>query len=161
LSLLDLVTLKLCARRVLLALCCFTFRELINLDLFLNEIEISIIIFGMSEETTQNLPNDDLRRILAHLDSIDARLQKLEARAYDTKPIWENALKEIADTRVEMREGFEKVHVEIEKVRSEVETGMRRVERKIDILNQNILDVRADQKELEERVNKIDSQPAQ
>lgn len=115
----------------------------------------------MSEETTQNLPNDDLRRILVCLDSIDAwlnsvdtRLEKLEARAYDTKPIWENALKEIANTRVEMREGFEKV-------RSDTETGVRRVERKIDILNQNILDVRADQRELEERMNKIDSQPAQ
>ena len=138
----------------------FTFRKLMSLDLFLNEIEISIIIFGMSEETTQNLPNDDLRRILARLDSIDTRLEKLEARAFDTKPIWENALKEIAGTRVEMRDGFEKVHVEIEKVRSEMETGTRRVERKIDILNQNILDVRADQRELEERMNKIDSQPA-
>jgi predicted nucleic acid-binding Zn-ribbon protein len=99
----------------------------------------------MSEETTRNLLGDDLRRILARLDSIDkrldsmnTRLEKLEARAYDTKPIWENALKEIADIRVEMREGFEKI-------RSEMETGSRRVEHKIDILNQNILDVRADQ----------------
>lgn len=143
------------------ALCCIAFRKLVNLDLCLNRIKIGFIIFGMSEETTQNLLNDDLRRILARLDSIDTRLdsmdtrlEKLEARAYDTKPIWENALKEIADIRVEMREGFEKV-------RSEVEAGSRRVERKIDILNQNILDVRADQRELEERMNKIDSQPAQ
>jgi chromosome segregation ATPase len=115
----------------------------------------------MSEELTQNLPNDDLKRILARLDSIDAglvdmntRLEKLGARAYDTKPIWENALKEITDVRVEMREGFEKS-------RSETETGLRRLEHKIDILNKNILDVRADQRELEERVNKLDSQPAQ
>ncbi|MEJ7578014.1 MAG: hypothetical protein WKF74_13540 [Pyrinomonadaceae bacterium] len=84
---------------------------------------------------------------------MDTRLEKLETRAYDTKPVWENALKEIADIRVEMREGFEKVH-------SEIETGSRRVERKIDILNQNILNVRADQRELEERMYKIDSQPA-
>ena len=111
----------------------------------------------MSEEITQNLSNDDLKRILARLDSIDAglvdmntRLEKLEARAYDTKPIWENALKEITDVRVEMREGFEKS-----------ETGLRRLEHKIDILNKNILDVRTDQRELEERVNKLDSQPAQ
>jgi len=59
----------------------------------------------MSEEITQNL-SGDLRRILARLDSIDSRLdsmdtrldnvdrrlEKLEARAYDTKPIWEQAL---------------------------------------------------------------------
>ncbi len=129
----------------------------------------------MSEESTLNLPNDDLKRILVRLDSIDGRLdsvdnrlngidnrlEKLEERAYDTKPIWENALKEIADTRIEMREGFERVHTEFEKVHSEIETGSRRVERKIDILNQNILNVRADQRELEERIDKIDSQPAQ
>jgi septal ring factor EnvC (AmiA/AmiB activator) len=108
----------------------------------------------MSEESTNLLPNDDLKLILARLNSIDERLEKLEARAYDTKPIWENALKEIADTRIEMREGFEKS-------RTEMESGLRRVERKIDVLNQNILDVRADQRELEERVSKLDSQPAQ
>jgi tetrahydromethanopterin S-methyltransferase subunit G len=51
----------------------------------------------MSEETTQNLPGDDLKRILARLDSIDKRLEKLEARAYDTKPIWERALAEIVE----------------------------------------------------------------
>ncbi|HEX8650927.1 MAG TPA: hypothetical protein VF708_08790 [Pyrinomonadaceae bacterium] len=115
----------------------------------------------MSDEVTQNLPNDDLKRILVRLDSIDAglvdvnaRLKNLEARAYDTKPIWENALKEIAEIPVEMRAGFEKS-------RSDTEAGLRRLERKIDILNKNILDVRADQQELEERVNKLDSQPAQ
>ena len=108
----------------------------------------------MSEESTNLLPNDDLQLILARLNSIDERLEKLEARAYDTKPIWENALKEIADTRIEMRERFEKS-------RTEMESGLRRVERKIDVLNQNILDVRADQRELEERVSKPDSQPAQ
>jgi chromosome segregation ATPase len=108
----------------------------------------------MSEESTNILPGDELKHILTRLDSIDARLEKLEARAYDTKPIWENALKEIADTRLEMSEG-------LKKSRAEVETGLRRVERKIDVLNQNILDVRADLRELEERITKPDSQPAQ
>ena len=104
----------------------------------------------MSEETTQNLPNDDLKRILDRLDSIDMRLEKLEALAYDTKPIWENALKEIADIRAEMREGFDRSH-----------SDLRRLEHKIDILNKNILNVAADQRELEERVNKLESQPTQ
>lgn len=108
----------------------------------------------MSEEPTNILPHNDLARILDYLESIVARLEKLEARAYDTKPIWENALKEITDTRAEMRAGFEKQ-------RSDMEAGLRRVEHKIDVLNQNILDARADQRELEERVSKLDSQPAQ
>lgn len=60
----------------------------------------------MSEEPTQTLPNDDLGRILARLDSIDSRLtnldQKVDARSYETKPIWERALKEIIETREEV-----------------------------------------------------------
>ena len=51
----------------------------------------------MSEGTTQNLPADVLRLILARLDSMDQRLEKLEARAYDTKPIWERALAELVE----------------------------------------------------------------
>ena len=35
-------------------------------------------------------------------DAVDARLEKLESRSYDTKPIWERALKEIHETRMEL-----------------------------------------------------------
>ncbi len=52
----------------------------------------------MSEEITQNMPNQNGRsfeeRVFARFDAldtslreVDARLQKLEARAFDTKPI--------------------------------------------------------------------------
>ncbi len=131
----------------------------------------------MSEETTQNMPDDRSfeERVFARFDALDtsmrafdSRLQHLEAKTYDTKPIWEHALKEIADTRAEMREGIAGVRVEMGEMRVELgnlrvemEAGSRRVERKIDILNQNILDVRADQRELEERVTKIEPQPTQ
>jgi chromosome segregation ATPase len=131
----------------------------------------------MSEETTQNMPDDRSfeERVFARFDALDtsmrdfaSRLQQLEAKTYDTKPIWEHALKEISDTRAEMREGIAEVRVEIGEVRVEIgnlrvemEAGSRRVERKIDILNQNILDVRADQRELEERVTKLEPQPTQ
>jgi chromosome segregation ATPase len=128
----------------------------------------------MSEDRTQNLPNDDLRQILAQLtlinsrldrmdarfdrvdvrlDSMDARLERLEARDYDTKPIWENALKEIADTRAEMRQGFEQVNARVDKLeasvdklqkevresRSEATAEMRKAVRQIDVLNHNLL----------------------
>lgn len=35
-------------------------------------------------------------------DAVDARLERLESRSYDTKPIWERALKEIHETRTEL-----------------------------------------------------------
>ncbi|HYG09527.1 MAG TPA: hypothetical protein VD835_06105 [Pyrinomonadaceae bacterium] len=74
----------------------------------------------MSEETTQNIPDGDGRsfeeRIFARFDALDSsvrdldtRLQNLEARAYDTKPIWEQALKEIIETRRELSKRLDRI----------------------------------------------------
>lgn len=135
----------------------------------------------MNEETTQQLPNDILKLILARLDSMDgrfdsidkrfdsveARLDSMEARLdsmdgrltaveekadrrmKETRPIWERALAEIAGLRAEMQEGFEKVHGELNR-------GLRRINRKVDILNHDILEVRADLLHLDERVTKLE-----
>lgn len=65
----------------------------------------------MSSEITKDL--DGARafeeRVFARFDAVDenlrgldSRLQVVESRAYDTKPIWERALKEILETRLEM-----------------------------------------------------------
>ncbi len=143
----------------------------------------------MSEEPTQQLPDDTLRQLLTRLDSIDARLgdmngrlEKLEVRAYDTKPMWENALKEIADTRVEMREGFEsvrgemgegfasvraemregfeRVDKEFEKVRIEIDDAFRDMERKQDVLNKYFLETRAEFRYINRRIDKLDPEMA-
>lgn len=120
----------------------------------LNEIAAGSIIYDVSEETTQNLENGDLRRILERLDSIDSRLnsleQKADARSYETKPIWEQALKEIAETRVEMRAGFEKMDARFEML-----------EQKLEVLTDDVLTVRAKHKNLDARVRNLESEPAQ
>jgi chromosome segregation ATPase len=121
----------------------------------------------MNEETTQPLSNDVLKLILARFDSVDKRLdsidsnvrsldsrvtaleEKVDRRLQETRPIWERALAEIAELRTEMREGFEKA-------RSELNHGLRRVERQVDILNHSILEVRADLRYLDERVTKLE-----
>ena len=70
----------------------------------------------MDEKSTKKLPTklSFEERVFARFDSIDARfdtvearfdtvearLEKLEARGYDTKPIWERALKEIQETNL-------------------------------------------------------------
>lgn len=139
----------------------------------------------MSEETTQNLPNDPLNLILARLNSIDSRLDgvdsrldamnsrldgmdsllttledKVDRRLQETRPIWERALAEIAQTRAEMHEGFEKLHAEVGTLRADMNTGLRRVERMIDVLNRNVLEVRADLREFDERLTKLESEHA-
>ena len=98
----------------------------------------------MSEETTQNLPNNDLGRILARLDSMDARLEsmdkrleKLEARAYDTKPIWERALAEII----------------------EIGKRLESLDRRFSILTDDVIHTRADVRRLEERVGNLEQPP--
>ena len=121
----------------------------------------------MSEEITQPLSNDVLKLILARLDSMDARLdsmdgrldsmdgrlttleEKVDRRLQETRPIWERALAEIAGLRAEMQEGFEKI-------RSEMHHGFRRIDRRVDVLNHDILEVRADLLHLDERVTKLE-----
>jgi hypothetical protein len=75
----------------------------------------------------------------ARFDVVDARLQALESqaerRALETKPIWERALSEIL----------------------ELKQGLYNVERKLDVLSRDIMQVRADQVHVERRLEKLES----
>ena len=99
----------------------------------------------MSEEITQNIEDGRSfeERVFARLDSIDARLQALEnqaeRRALETKLIWERALAEILA----------------------VSQKLDTVERKLNVLGLDMLALRADQTRLEDRMDRLDSEPAQ
>lgn len=67
-------------------------------------------------------------------DDTNLRLEKLEIRAYDTKPIWEQALKEILETRRELS---------------------RRLDRMDAIVKEN----RADVRDVEDRLDKVEGKP--
>lgn len=108
----------------------------------------------MSEELTQQLPNGETRIILARLDSIDARLSTLEdkvdRRLQETRPIWEQVLARL-----------EKIESSVEEFRTETRQNFRMLERRLSVLSDDIVAVRANQKDLEARVDKIESEPAQ
>ncbi len=111
----------------------------------------------MSEESTHNISDGRSfeERVFARFDAMDARfdamdvrfdaveerLQALESqaerRALETKPIWERALSEIL----------------------ELKQGLSNVERKIDVLSRDIIQVRADQVRVESRMEKLESEP--
>jgi len=119
-------------------------------------------------------------RVFARFDAMDERLARVdqrietfESRQYDTKPIWEQALAAIAETNSAMGEGFDKLRLEIgeglgklraemndgfDKFRGEMDVALRGVGRKIDVLNQNILELRADQRYFESRLEKLEPQ---
>jgi hypothetical protein len=70
----------------------------------------------------------------ARFDGLDARVQVLESKALDTRPIWERALAEIL----------------------EVKQGVQDLNRKIDVLNKDVLQVRADQRGVEKRLDALE-----
>jgi chromosome segregation ATPase len=79
----------------------------------------------MNEERTRNLSDSKPfeERVFARFDSIDVRLEKLESRRYDTKPIWERALKEILETRLEVGELKKQIGA-VEKKTDAIETRL-------------------------------------
>jgi hypothetical protein len=83
---------------------------------------------------------DALDLSMRHMDSsirdLNSRMQTLEIRAYDTKPIWEQALKEIVETRREMS-------------------------KRLDRLGARVLENRADIRDVEDRLDKIEPKPAE
>jgi chromosome segregation ATPase len=120
---------------------------------------------AMSEEHTRNL--EDHRsfeeRVFASFDAMDARfdaidtrfdaidtrfekvesrLEALELRSekrdLETKPIWERALAEIL----------------------EVKNGLGELSRKFDVLSRDVVNVRADQLRLDDRLDKLEAKPS-
>jgi hypothetical protein len=77
-----------------------------------------------------------MRDMDSSMRGMDSRLQKLEVRAYDTKPIWEQALKEIVETR-------------------------RELSKRLDRIDAIAHETRADLRDAEDRLDKIDPKPAQ
>ena len=108
----------------------------------------------MSEETAQNMDGNRSfeERVFARFDSIDARLdnldsriQKLEQKSYDTKPIWERALAEILEVKERL---------------TSLERLSDQIVRKIDVLGKDMLTLRADQTRLEDRMDRLSSNPS-
>lgn len=96
----------------------------------------------MSEEITQNLPNGDLKQILARLDSIDKRLgtleEKVDRRLQETRPIWESVLEQLKEvnvrlTRVEdenkdFRRMFRSAFSDISRIQGDLEERLDKLE---------------------------------
>jgi chromosome segregation ATPase len=83
-------------------------------------------------------------RFDARFDGLDTRVQALEARSLDTKPIWERALAEIL-----------KVEQGVEEVKQRVES----IERKFDVLTLDMMQLRADQRRVDKRMDTLESRP--
>ena len=74
----------------------------------------------------------------ARLAGLDTRVQALEAKAYDTKPIWERALAEILN----------------------IKERVENIERKFDVLIQDMMQLRGDQRRVEGQFDALKSKLA-
>jgi hypothetical protein len=92
----------------------------------------------MSDETTQNINGSRSfeERVFARFDALDStlrdldsRLQILEAKAYDTKPIWERALQEILETRRELSKRLDRIEAIAHETRADLRDAEDRIER--------------------------------
>jgi hypothetical protein len=95
----------------------------------------------MSEDETKTLAGGSLlEQILRKLEVMDTRLQfverKIEERGFDTKPIWEKALVEIM----------------------EVNRRVTTIDKKIDVFSRDMLNLRAEQLGIEERLRKLEAE---
>jgi len=126
----------------------------------------------MSEDRTAetNGSRSFEQRVFARFEAIDhrfegiaSRIEKLEMKQYDTKPIWEQTLAALAETNRVMASGFEALRAEIattnarmdvgfDQIRIDFDFAWRGIERKIDVLNHNILDLRAEQRYVDSRL---------
>lgn len=92
----------------------------------------------MSEDETKTLDARLLQQILTKLEVMDSRLQfvegKIRERGFDTKPIWENALVEIM----------------------EVKQNVAMIDRKFDVFSRDMLNLRAETLDIQERLRKLE-----
>jgi hypothetical protein len=136
----------------------------------------------MSEDRTRDL--NQPRSIDERFERVEIRITNLEDRQHDTKPIWERALAEIAESRAELKaeiaESRAELKAEIAGLRTEMKTGvdglrtemkaefvnvqhnmeheLRRVGRQIDVLNQTFLQIQADQRYVDRRLEELETQ---
>jgi len=124
----------------------------------------------MSEELTQDLSDRGRsfeERVFARFDVIDSRLEKLEARAYDTKPIWERALKAIMELGLETGEVKTDIGLlknENKNIRNEL-IDIRRelkhdVSQRLDLILKLLFEDREDIRDAEDKIRQLETKLA-
>ena len=136
----------------------------------------------MSQEITGDLSGDRPfeERVFARFDGIeeylrglDSRVQVLESRGYDTKPIWERALKEILETRLELKETRDElkgelkgIQVELKEMRDglkdlryDLNTFKRDVTARLDEIQMVVIENRVVVRRAHERIDNLESKP--
>jgi hypothetical protein len=95
----------------------------------------------MSEDETKTLENSPLlQRVLRSLEKLEAHIKtvetKIDQQGFNTKPMWEKALAEFVD----------------------VKQNLATLSRKIDVFSGDMLNLRAEQLQNEERLSRLEAE---
>ena len=126
----------------------------------------------MSEDLTKKLSRGDNTEIFLILRNIDSRLQNLEQRVeerlYDTRPIWEKVVVYVAqlqDGQRQLQEGQRQLEEGQRRLEETMSSGFRELKtsvgdtnRRISVMNDTMLAVRADYKDIDHRVHELELQ---
>jgi len=138
---------------------------------------ISLLIVAVQSLSINiELLNTNFQSLSTDFQEVKVRIEALEgtvtARSLETKPIWERALAEIAETRAELGETRAELKAELAETRAELkaeiaetraelrgemQAGFRKLGLKIELLNEDSLTLRADQRQLDRRVETLES----
>jgi len=136
-----------------------------------DRISLLVIAVQSLSSAVQSL-SIEVQSLSSDVHEVKARLEALEKtvteHSFETKPIWERALAEIAATRAEladMRAELADTRAELKaeiaetkaELRAEMKDGFRKLALKIELLNEDSLTLRADQKQLDRRVEALES----
>ena len=117
----------------------------------------------MNEDPTKQLSDqsgDKFDELFQMIKAIRSELsdlkQVVDARLFDTRPIWEKVQADIA----QLQEGQKSLADRVEALREEMRTGFRNLKRQFSILNDTFLEVRADYKDLDKRLYKVEEERA-
>ena len=121
----------------------------------------------MSADLTDKIPKNDsekLNIILTTVRSLASRVHRLEEWAeekrYDTRPLWEKLQADIADLKDSLHSGLGEIKSEIGGIRSEIgeiKSSVRDLSRKQSVLNDSMLQVHADLRDMDLRLFALES----
>ena len=106
----------------------------------------------MSEDLTKKLPQSDHEMLVLIVNRLDSVEQALAERLYDTRPIWEKVVADIA----QLQEAQQQLHKGQEALRTEVHAMRRDVYYGMDVLNRTLHRIQIDHCDFDERLRALE-----